>query len=47
MTDLEEGIGLTVEKNDDYYDADDVALDSIEVKFYADGEARTERPAQR
>lgn len=41
MTDLEEGIGLTVEKSDNYYDADDVALDSIEVKFYPDGEART------
>lgn len=41
MTDLEQGIGLTVEKSDNYYDADDVALDSIEVKFYPDGEART------
>ncbi|WP_449407041.1 ABC transporter substrate-binding protein [Microbacterium maritypicum] len=41
MTNLDQGIGLTVEKNDAYYDAADVALDSIEVKFYLDGEART------
>ncbi|WP_144875369.1 ABC transporter substrate-binding protein [Microbacterium sp. 1.5R] len=41
MTNLDQGIGLTVEKNDDYYDADEVSLDSIEVKFYPDGEART------
>ena len=41
MSDLEQGIGLTMEKNDDYYDADEVALDEIDVKFYADGEART------
>ncbi|WP_050723619.1 ABC transporter substrate-binding protein [Microbacterium sp. GCS4] len=41
MTNLDQGIGLTVEKNDAYYDADEVSLDSIEVKFYPDGEART------
>lgn len=41
MTNLDQGIGLTVEKNDDYYDANEVSLDSIEVKFYPDGEART------
>ena len=41
MTNLDQGIGLTMEKNEDYYDADKVQLDSIEVRFYADGEART------
>lgn len=41
MTNLDQGIGLTVEKNDNYYAADDVKLDSVEVKFYPDGEART------
>lgn len=41
MTDLEEGIGITMMKNPDFYDADKVALDEIDVKFYADGEART------
>lgn len=41
MVELQEGIGLTLAKDDDYYGADDVELDSVEVKFYADGEART------
>lgn len=41
MTELEQGIGVTMEKYDGYYSADSVALDSIEVKFYPDGEART------
>ncbi|MBS3182941.1 ABC transporter substrate-binding protein [Leucobacter manosquensis] len=41
MTNLDQGIGLTMEKNEGYYDADNVALDGIDVKFYADGEART------
>ena len=41
MTNLDQGIGLTMEKNDGYYDAANIALDEIEVKFYADGEART------
>ncbi|WP_053387791.1 ABC transporter substrate-binding protein [Leucobacter japonicus] len=41
MTNLDQGIGLTMEKNDGYYDADNIALDEIDVKFYADGEART------
>ncbi|QYM74945.1 ABC transporter substrate-binding protein [Leucobacter luti] len=41
MTNLDQGIGLTMEKNDGYYDAENIALDEIDVKFYADGEART------
>lgn len=41
MTSLEQGVGLTMEKYDGYFEADSVALDTIEVKFYPDGEART------
>lgn len=41
MTNLDQGIGLTMEKNEEYFAADEVALDSIAVEFYADGEART------
>ncbi len=41
MTDLEQGVGLTMVKNPEFYDAENVALDEIDVKFYADGEART------
>lgn len=41
MTNLEQGIGVTMEKYEGYYGAENVALDRIEVKFYPDGEART------
>ncbi|PRI11245.1 ABC transporter substrate-binding protein [Leucobacter massiliensis] len=41
MTELQDGIGVTLTKDEDYYGADEVALDGVEVKFYADGEART------
>lgn len=41
MSDLQQGIGMTMTKNEGYYNADDVALEEIDVKFYADGEART------
>ncbi|RGE19139.1 ABC transporter substrate-binding protein [Leucobacter sp. wl10] len=41
MTNLDQGIGLTMKKNENYYDAENIALDQIDVKFYADGEART------
>jgi ABC-type transport system substrate-binding protein len=41
MENLDAGIGVTLDKNEDYYDAANVDLDQVEVKFYPDGEART------
>lgn len=41
LTDFQAGVGATLVKNDDYYDADSVDLETIEVSFYSDGEART------
>lgn len=41
LTDFQAGVGATLVKNDDYYDADAVDLETIEVSFYPDGEART------
>lgn len=35
-----EGVGLNLEKFDNYYAADDVKLDTIDVSFYADATAR-------
>ncbi|MFB7893610.1 ABC transporter substrate-binding protein [Microbacterium sp. NPDC056044] len=37
----EEGVGTTLEAFNDYYDAEDVQLDGIDVRYYADGTART------
>lgn len=41
MSDLEQGIGLTMTKNPSYYNANEVALEEVDVEFYADGESRT------
>lgn len=41
MANLDEGIGITMTKNADFYGADQVELSEIDVKFYPDGEART------
>ncbi|WP_119698642.1 ABC transporter substrate-binding protein [Microbacterium halotolerans] len=41
LTDFQSGVGATLKKNDDYYDAGAVDLETIEVTFYPDGEART------
>lgn len=40
MENLEQGVGLTMEKYDGFYDSDSVDLDAIEVRFYPDGDAR-------
>jgi len=37
----EAGVQLVLAKNDAYYGAEDVALDTIDLVFYADGTART------
>ena len=41
IVDQQEGVGTTLERFDGYYDADNVQLDSIDVRYYADGTART------
>jgi ABC-type transport system substrate-binding protein len=41
MEDMDQGVGMTLKKNDDYYDSKDVKLNEIDVKFYEDGEARS------
>lgn len=35
-----EGVGMTLAKFDGFYDAEDVALDEIDVAYYPDGDAR-------
>lgn len=37
----DKGVGLVLEKFDDYHAADEVSLEKIDMSFYADGEART------
>lgn len=41
ITSEEQGVSMTVGKNPRYYAADSVALDDIELVYYADGTART------
>ncbi|MFL4472440.1 ABC transporter substrate-binding protein [Paeniglutamicibacter sp. MACA_103] len=41
LTNHDKGIGLVLEKFDDYHAADEVSLTEIDMSFYADGEART------
>lgn len=40
IVDWAEGTGITLKKFDEFYGADDVTLDEIDVSFYADGTAR-------
>ncbi|MDF9717069.1 hypothetical protein INN71_08850 [Nocardioides sp. ChNu-153] len=40
LEDSQAGVGMTLAKFDDYYDAEDVALEEIDVSYYADGDAR-------
>lgn len=40
LEDSQEGVGMTFAKSDVFYDAEDVALDEIDVTYYPDGDAR-------
>jgi|GEM_PF-1160476 len=40
IEDAQAGVGMTLAKFDGFYDADDVALEEIDLSYYADGDAR-------